>query len=150
MSTSGIDHVSVTVGDLDRSLAFYRDLLGIPLLGRGEEAGSEVASVTGLTDAHFYFADLDLGSGQILELLQYVRPEGVRLKPRVFDSGSGHIAIRVENLDDTLRRLKREGILPRAAPVELRDPKWWRGARCVYVSDPDGVTVELVERSQQA
>jgi len=147
--TSGIDHISVTVSDLDRSLAFYRDLLGIPLLGRGEESGSAVASVTGLTDARFYFADLDLGSGQILELLQYVRPKGIRLKPRVFDSGSGHLALRVDNLDNTLRRLKREGILPRAAPVELRGPEWWRGARCVYVSDPDDVTVELVERSSR-
>ena len=67
----------------------------------------------------------------------------------VFDSGSGHLALRVDNLDNTLRRLKREGILPRAAPVELRGPEWWRGARCVYVSDPDDVTVELVERSSR-
>ena len=147
MRTSGLDHVSVTVSDLDRSLAFYRDLLGIPLLGRGEESGSAVAGVTGLTEAHFYYADLDLGSGQILELLQYVRPKGIRLEARVFDPGSGHLALRVENLENTLRRLKREGILPQGAPVELRDPEWWRGSRCVYLSDPDGVTVELIERS---
>jgi len=146
---SGIDHVSVTVGDLDRSLAFYRDLLGIPMLGRGFEDGSPGANVTGLAHAEFHYADLDLGSGQILELLQYIRPVGVPVTQRVYDPGSGHIAIRVDDLDRMLGRLERAGITPRSAPIKLEDPEWWRGARCVYLTDPDGATIELVERPRR-
>ena len=78
MRTLGLDHVSLTVADLDRSVAFYHDLLGIPILGRGEETASGASSISGLKGAHFLFVDLDLGSGQILELLQYLRPKSTR------------------------------------------------------------------------
>lgn len=146
MKAVGLDHVSVSVRDLDRSLDFYHGLLGIPVLGRGEEKTPEAASITGLSGAHFRYADLDLGSGQILELLQYLSPKGTPLKQNVYDPGSGHLAIRVDDAAAALRKLKRAGVEARSKPVELQEPDWWRGAKCVYVSDPDGVTVELVER----
>ncbi len=144
----GLDHVSVTVGDLDRSLAFYHRLLGLPILGKGEEKSSAGASVTGLGGAHYRYADLDLGSGQILELLQYLSPVGSPLTQRVYDPGSGHLALRVDDLSAVLHRLAQAGIVARSEPIELQEPAWWRGAKCVYVADPDGVTIELVERPQ--
>lgn len=57
----GLDHVSISVADLDRSLAFYRDLLGLPVLGRGEESGGDIETITGIAnrggdvgrDSHF-------------------------------------------------------------------------------------------------
>jgi catechol 2,3-dioxygenase-like lactoylglutathione lyase family enzyme len=150
MRTLGLDHVSLTVADLDRSLAFYHNLLGIPILGRGEETASGGASISGLKGAHFLFADLDLGTGQILELLQYLRPKGTRRSRRVYDPGSGHVGLRVDDLRKVLSRARRSGFEPRAAPVVLEDPVWWRGATCVYLVDPDGVTVELVQRPKAA
>ncbi len=148
MTSVGLDHVSVSVADLDRSLAFYHDLLGIPILGRGEETAQETATITGLEGARFRYADLDLGSGQVLELLQYLSPKGTPLKQRVYDPGSGHLALRVEDIDAVLAKLKRTGVVARSEPVKLEEPAWWRGARCAYVSDPDGVAVELVERTK--
>ena len=147
MKAITLDHVSVTVSDLDGSLVFYRDLLGIRMLGTGDEVEGAGPGVTGIPGARFHYADLDLGSGQILELLQYFRPVGKRIRHRIYDPGGGHVALRVDHLPTILRKLKRAGISPRSAPIKLKDPKWWRGATCVYVEDPDGVTVELVERS---
>jgi len=150
MRTLGLDHVSLTVADLDRSVAFYHDLLGIPILGRGEETASGASSISGLKGAHFLFVDLDLGSGQILELLQYLRPKSTRRSRREYDRGSGHVGLRVDDLKAVLSRARRAGFEPRADPVELEDPAWWRGAICVYLVDPDGVTVELVQRPESA
>ena len=150
MTVLGLDHVSVSVEDLDRSLAFYHGLLGIPLLGRGEESSEATESVTGLRNAHFLYADLSLGSRQILELLQYVSPRGARLRQHVNDPGSGHLALRVDDITSVLRGLRGAGVMPRSSPVEIQEPAWWQGAKCVYVTDPDGVTVELVERSEAA
>ncbi len=149
MSARGLDHVSVTVADLDRSLAFYHGLLRIPVLGRGEEAGDEVEAITGFDHARFRYADMDLGSGQILELLHYLSPVGIPHRPNVYDPGSGHLAIRVDDLDGILERLRESGVTPRSEPVVLQAPAWWAGARCVYITDPDGVTVELVERRRE-
>jgi catechol 2,3-dioxygenase-like lactoylglutathione lyase family enzyme len=147
MTVVGLDHVSVSVQDLDRSLDFYHGLLRIPILGRGEETSLETSSITGLPGARFLYADLDVGSGQILELLQYLSPKGTPLRPNVYDPGSGHLALRVDDLAAVLIRLQRASVEPRSRPIELQEPEWWKGATCVYVSDPDGVTVELVERS---
>jgi catechol 2,3-dioxygenase-like lactoylglutathione lyase family enzyme len=149
MRALGLDHVSVTVNDIDRSLVFYHELLGLPILGRGEEKGTDVARVTGLGGAHFRYADLDLGSGQILELLQYLYPRGTPLKQSVHDPGSGHLALRVDDIQEVLRRMNQAGVSARSEPVTLEEPLWWQGATCVYVTDPDGVTVELVERTSR-
>ncbi len=146
MKALGLDHVSVTVADLERSVAFYHDLLGIPIFGIGVEESASVAAVTGSETARFRYADLDLGSGQILELLQYLRPKGTPHRPSVYDPGSGHLAVRVDDLDAMLARLRQAGIAPRSEPAKLEEPSWWAGARVVYVTDPDGVAVELVER----
>ena len=146
MKVLGLDHVSVTVADLERSLGFYRDLLGIPVFGTGVEESPSVAAVTGSATARFRYADLNLGSGQILEILQYLSPKGTPHRPSVYDPGSGHLAVRVDDLDATLVRLREAGIHPRSEPAALSEPEWWAGARVVYVTDPDGVAVELVER----
>ena len=145
MTTLGLDHVSLTVADLDRSLTFYNGLLGIPILGRGEEKEGGAAALVGGRSAHFEYADLDLGSGQILELLHFVRP---RKESRFVQShvDSGHFGLRVDDLAQTLRRLQKSGFEPRTEPVKLEAPDWWHGATCVYVTDPDGITVELVQR----
>jgi catechol 2,3-dioxygenase-like lactoylglutathione lyase family enzyme len=146
MTSSRLDHVSVTVAELDRSLAFYQGLLQISVLGRGEDDGPPIPTPKGVIHSRFRFADLDLGGGQILELLQYLHPKRRPLHPTAFAPGGGHVGLRVSNLEAALRRLRRAGVLPRFRPIQVDAPSWWAGARVVYVSDPDGTTVELVQR----
>lgn len=148
MTALGLDHASVTVANLDRSLRFYHGLLKIPVLGRGEDEGPPIAGSAGHARSRFRYADLDLGKGQILELLQYLRPRRRPLRPTPFAPGGGHIGILVEDLDAALDRLRAAGVHARFDPIRLEAPSWWAGARVVYVSDPDGTTVELVERSR--
>lgn len=150
MSVLGLDHVSISVGDLECSLAFYHGLLGIPILGSGDDAGPEVAAITGFPRAQVRYADLDLGSGHILELLQYITPHGTPLAQELCDPGSGHIALRVDDVAAVLAHLRHAGVTAQADPVEIPGPAAWRGARCVYVRDPDGVTVELIQRLEPA
>jgi catechol 2,3-dioxygenase-like lactoylglutathione lyase family enzyme len=149
--TPGLDHVSVTVGVMARSLRFYHELLGLPIRGQGREevSGPGVGGGAGETTV-FRYADLDLGRGQILELLEYERPRGRPLAQDVHDPGSGHLGLRVERLEEALGRLKAAGFPARGPPITLDGPEDWRGARVVYVTDPDGVTVELVEGSPRA
>jgi catechol 2,3-dioxygenase-like lactoylglutathione lyase family enzyme len=141
-----LDHVSVTVADIERSLAFYHGLLQIPILGQGEDDGPPIAGTQGTVASRFRYADLGLGGGQILELLQYLRPKRRPVRPTAYAPGGGHIGFRVADLEATLRRLRRAGVPPWFRPIQLETPSWWAGARVVYVSDPDGTTVELVQR----
>jgi catechol 2,3-dioxygenase-like lactoylglutathione lyase family enzyme len=140
----GFHHASRTVKDMEASLAFYRDLLGLRLLGSGETTSPELEEIIGLGPIRLRWAELDLGGGQFLELFEYLSPKGKALKQRTSDAGSVHIALTVDDVDALHRRLAAAGVTMRSAPVELTS-RDWKGARALYSLDPDGVTVELVE-----
>jgi diaminopimelate decarboxylase len=142
---TGLDHVSVTSGELDRSLAFYCDLLGLTLRARGEAQGASEFEVTGIPDATVRWADLELPRGQVLELIEFVDPRGSPVRPRANDPGATHISLRVADIDAAHERLREAEVPLRSDPVEITDPGAWEGARCFYASDPDGVTIELIE-----
>lgn len=145
MRILGLDHVSVTTGDIARSLAFYRDLLGIPVRSVGELSGGEVEQITGVPGARALSADLDLGRGQVLELLEYVgAADGEALA--LERPGAGHIGLTVDDVDALHNKLVDAGWTVKSDPVELTEPGHWFGARCMTVLDPDGVSIELVER----
>jgi catechol 2,3-dioxygenase-like lactoylglutathione lyase family enzyme len=145
MSTPRLHHVSVTCADLERSIAFYGGLLELPVLGRGGSDGPELSTITGLPDTRVRWAELDLGGGQVLELLEYVSPRGEPLRQRTNDAGSGHIGFAVDDIDVMHRRLSEGGAVVRSEPVALAEAGEWHGVRTMYALDPDGVTVELVE-----
>jgi catechol 2,3-dioxygenase-like lactoylglutathione lyase family enzyme len=141
----GLDHVSVTTADIARSLAFYRDLLGIPVSEVAELSGREVEEITGVRGARMLAADLDLGHGQVLELLEYVGGAAGTALP-LDHAGSGHIGLAVRDVGALHARLVDAGVEVTSAPATITEPGEWFGARCMTVRDPDGVAVELVER----
>jgi catechol 2,3-dioxygenase-like lactoylglutathione lyase family enzyme len=147
MTEVRIDHVSVTTADLDRSIAFYRDVLGLPLVDRGELEGEELETLIDHPGARARWAELALGGGQVLELLQYVSPEDAAVEPRPWRAGATHIGLAVGSLDPVLVRV-READVEVSETVTLSEPGW-EGVRCVYATDPDGVSIELVERPRE-
>jgi len=64
---------------------------------------------------------------------------------RTYDLGTGygHIALAVDDLDDTLSQLGAQGIRPERDPYRVREG----GSRLCFVQDPDGYRVELIDRS---
>jgi diaminopimelate decarboxylase len=142
-----IDHVSVTCASIDRSLAFYRDGLGLAVSRRGADADERIGAVVGLPGAQLRFAELALGEGRLLELLEYESPTGRVLRPQPNDAGAAHFALAVTDLDGALRRLRDHGFPSRSAPVTLHDHEEpWTNATIAYVDDPDGFVIELIQR----
>ncbi|MBS1886544.1 MAG: VOC family protein [Actinobacteria bacterium] len=141
----GLDHASVTCADLDRSLGFYAELLGIPVRDRGDADDEEVRTITGLPGAVLRWADLDLGGGRLLELMEYVTPPPGAAPAGFHQAGQGHFSLRVADADAAHAALLRAGVTTLSAPVEIEHGDW-RGCRCFYALDPDGMTVELIQR----
>jgi len=137
--------VGITVADLDRSLRFYRDLLGMRLFGLSVEA---VGAIVGVPGASARIADLDAGNGQLLELIDYGNGAASGAAPGGPDTvGSCHVSIQVDDLSDALGRLAGAGQEPMGEVTELSLGGVWEGCTIAYVRDPDGVVVELLERS---
>ncbi len=147
MTGPRLDHVSVTCADLERSIEFYRDVIGLPLVDRGDIHGEELETLVRRAGVRARWAELALGGGQILELLEYVEPNEAGLEQKPWRAGATHIGLAVESLDGVLRRLYDSGT--DVSDVVTLTESGWEGVRCVYSTDPDGVSVELLERPRE-
>jgi catechol 2,3-dioxygenase-like lactoylglutathione lyase family enzyme len=145
---SSIDHIGLTVEDLDRSIQFYCTVLDCVVRERAVIKGAEVETLTGIAGAVIHTADLSLSDGGMLELLQYCGPSRTVLAQRRFDAGHSHIAFTVNDVDAARMRALSAGALDCSPPVILNEPgSSWDQARVCYALDPDGRTIEFVERS---
>ena len=148
MTVARIDHVGITVSDLDRALGFYRDLLGLRVLADSTLSEPEVADLLGLDSVQLRIADLDSGDGRVVELIQYLQPKGTRIDYESADPATAHIAFTVDDLASVHERLVRAGAtIVSRRPITISEPGGsFDGAICLYVRDPDGVILELVQR----
>lgn len=142
---TGIHHVSRGVCDMDRSLAFYRDLLGMEVVLDTEMAGEMLDRETGLAGATLRFVLLR-GSGTMpfLELLQYRAPAGKQYAADASpaDVGAHHIALVVNDIAAAHERLVAAGVRFNWPPQEV-DSGTLRGHWTAYCFDPDGLVIEL-------
>ena len=141
-----IHHVGLHVRDVERSLAFYRDLLGLELLARREANADYVADIVGYPGAIIRMAWLRHPSGgPIVELLQYVKPAGTEVDTATPNPGTTHLAFTVRDIQPTVSRLQAAGVRFRTpAPIAITaGPN--RGGFGVYLVDPDGITLELLQ-----
>ena len=142
-------HTGLTVRDLDRSLAFYRDTLGMETVFEQEKEGGYLAAIVGYPRAHVRMAHLAFpGDGHRLELFQYLEPEprGEPGEPR--DLGITHVCLLVEDVGALHERLRSAGVDFYSDPV-LVDTGANAGGVGVYLRDPDGITLELVQRPKE-
>jgi catechol 2,3-dioxygenase-like lactoylglutathione lyase family enzyme len=142
----GVHHAGVTVSDLDRSLAFYRDVLGLEVFVVAERRDATIGSIVGYPGAAIRLAFCGVpGDSARVELLEYLEPRGDGADGETYRPASGHVCFRVDEIDALFERIVDAGYAPRsAAPVTIAEgPN--AGARAFYVRDPDGYTVELFQ-----
>jgi catechol 2,3-dioxygenase-like lactoylglutathione lyase family enzyme len=155
MQLAEIFHTGLTVSDLDRSIAFYRDVLGLELVSQWDSAQPYLRRVVGFPDAELRIALLRLAgkpggtSGHHIELLEYRVPRGARGDTRTCNPGNVHVSFMVEDLDAAYAELSARGVRFKSAPVEI-DHGRNRGAKAVYLLDPDDITLELVQPAGRA
>jgi glyoxylase I family protein len=148
MSIARIDHVGITVSDVERSLGFYRDVLGLRVIAESTLAESDVAELLGLDSVQLRIADLDSGDGRIVELIQYLQPKGRQIAFEGSDVATVHIAFTVDDLGAVWKRLTDAGAtIVSRRPITISEPGGdFDGAICLYVRDPDGAILELIQR----
>ena len=138
------DHTGITVSNLERSLAFWRDGLGFELSHRAHQKGELAEQITGVPGAEILIAVLK-APGHKIELLEYRAPaDRKQVHSRPCDVGSVHIALTVDNLDSVLETIATSGWKTGGKPQTLTiGPN--AGKRVIYVRDPDGTTIEFMQ-----
>jgi catechol 2,3-dioxygenase-like lactoylglutathione lyase family enzyme len=140
------DHTGITVSNLERSLAFWCDVLGFELSHTAHQTGEMAKEITGVAGADLKLAVLKTPDGHKIELLEYLAPldrkRQIDLRP--CDVGSMHIALLVDDLDTVVKNISDSGWKAAGKPQTLQSgPN--AGKRVVYVRDPDGTTIEFME-----
>lgn len=127
-----LSYAGIRVTDLERSLRFYTEILGLKEVRRGDNTKAGKGPYVLLRDPW---------SGQKLELNFYV-PGSIYANPYVSGEALDHISFRVDNLDILLTELHRLGVKDAPGSPNHALPS---GSRVAYVLDPDGNWVELYD-----
>ena len=148
------DHTGITVSNLERSLAFWRDVLGFEFSHSAHQKGERPEQITGVPGAELKLAVVKTPSGHKIELLEYFAPAdrkkdvdpstSLRTSLRPCDLGHVHVALIVDDLDAVLKKIAQSGWKAAGEPQRLtHGPN--AGKRVVYVRDPDGTTIEFMQ-----
>lgn len=142
----GLHHVGITVKDLDASIGFYHDILGLEFSNEPSPwfDAPELGPAVGVPGAALRQVSLRLGE-TTLELLEYRNPPSETAGPLKSNSlGASHVAFLVDDIQGAKAELEAKGI-EFYSDVNVVDEGVLAGWRWVYFQDPDGYPLELVE-----
>ena len=142
-----LHHLGLTVADIDRSIHFYRNLLGMELIGRRPSVTADyVAEQTGYEGVELNVASFRVSphSRQSLEVVQYMNHSGEPVEPATNRAGTSHLCLTVDDLRTCVGELGTQGVKFKSDPVEITaGPN--KGGLVIYFQDPDGYTLELFQ-----
>jgi lactoylglutathione lyase len=146
-------HTGFVVSDLDASLRFYCDGLGMVLRHRQVQHNPYTAALVGYPDAHIEIAQLKFAegdpppSGHVLELIAYKNPPSGPVDLERSTLGTGHLAFSVDDIFAMAARLEALGARFVNPPVRIAEGIN-TGGWAAYLFDPDGVSLELLQPRQ--
>ncbi len=143
----GFHHIGLTVSDLEASIRFYRDLLGMTVIQRREASEDYVGHQTGYPGLLLSTASLRPApdSCQSLEIVQYRSHAGSRADPATNRPGNSHLCFEVLDLRGMYEQLRYHGVRFRSEPVLITSgPN--QGGLVIYLYDPDDYIIELFQR----
>jgi catechol 2,3-dioxygenase-like lactoylglutathione lyase family enzyme len=145
MTAVGLHHSAFHVADLDRSLAFYRDLFGFEVVWKRVNREEYVRRIIGYPDAELHQAMLRFpGSDHCLELMDYRGVERAAVDTSPPNPGTAHLCLLVDDLRRFYAELTAEGVKSVSEPVLITSGPH-EGRLAVYMLDPDGFRLELLE-----
>jgi catechol 2,3-dioxygenase-like lactoylglutathione lyase family enzyme len=145
----GIDHTAIVVGDTEASLRFYRDLLGMRIVGESENYGTEQDHLSNVFGAHLRITSLRAGSGPGIELLEYLSPHDGRPFPpdeHANDVIDRQTVLVTKSADQAARdlSLSKANFVSSGVIANQMDDLGYSSA--FIVRDPDGHAVEIEQR----
>ena len=148
MNVKWMNHTGFVVSNMERSLAFYRDQLGLEIERDQILEGEFISELVGYPDAKLHIIYLGLGDMKhSVELIEYLNPRGNAAPlPERKDIGATHLGIIVDNVDEFYKELSSKEVRFVSPPAIRPDAVYPMAQKGCYMQDPDGNWLELLER----
>jgi len=137
----GYRHTGIIAVDMNKSLHFYRDILGMEVVQDYHDNSDYINKITGLKNANVHMIKLKSKDGTILEILNYNNHPTKLIEHPIYNVGVCHIALQVNNADQAYRVLKENNIKVLSKPILSSE----KIAKVFFCLDPSNVRIELVE-----
>ena len=147
MTLRAVHHVGLVVRDLDRSIYFYHDLLGLPFANEPTPwfEGPALEKGVGVPGARLRQVCMWVGEHSTMELIEYGNRPATSTAPVPNNyMGAAHVCFRVDDIRAKKAELEAKGVTF-YSDVNVVDEGPLAGWRWCYFSDPDGMALELVE-----
>jgi catechol 2,3-dioxygenase-like lactoylglutathione lyase family enzyme len=139
-------HFAIHVSNLERSLEFYADRLGLEVLTEFVEEGETTRDAVGYPEAVLNLAMLRLpGTRALMEVIEYRKPAGTPVDPEPANPGTCHICFYVDDLVAAWADLEAAGIEPVSEGVIDVPEGPMKGGKTIYCKDPDGIRIQFRE-----
>lgn len=144
-----IMHVGITVSDMNKSIAFYRDILGLSFQGELLMEGKETDLLFGRENCKVRVAYLN-GSDSMMappvELIQFIGGEAEKTSSDLHKTSISEICFKVTNIDEEYKKLIKHGVECLSEPqfFDFTDSGFGK-SKALYFKDPDGIILELME-----
>ena len=137
----GFRHTGIIVKNMEESLHFYRDILGLKVIQNFSDSSEYINKITGIKNADVHMIKLEAGDGAVLEILEYCNHPTELIDQPIYNVGASHIALQVKNAEKAYKILKEKGIKIISKPVLSSE----KIAKVFFCFDPNDVRIELVE-----
>lgn len=146
---TGVVHSGVAVKNLDVSIPFYRDVLGLKARER-EEVRRSRGDKLAVPGAVIQTCVLEIPNSEAtIELIEYKEPPSMfNYGCPVNTPGQVHIAFRVDNIEEQIVKMKKHNVAFCSDNYEIIKDGPIKGWKWIYFKDPDGTNMELIEESQ--
>ena len=127
-------HTGFVVRDIEKSVQFYTDVLGMRMAGRMEFQDEFIEQVLAFPGAHIKDDFVDTGEGHQLELIQYLSPGGINRH----DLSASHLAFFVNDIDRFCAETSEKGLDYTNSPPSLAGDDGKVSHKVCYAQVPDG------------
>ena len=136
-----LNHFSFTVDNLEKSIKFYTEVLGLKHTVRMQQSGRFIENITGVPGVEIDIAYFETAGFQ-LALVEYKKAKGMKIDTNPSNTGSAHVCFNIADFDKFIEKLKNNRV-NFAGPVTEIPVGFNKGKKAVYIKDLDDNIIEL-------